>query len=364
MSSQGSYLSSVRRLKLETLECRTNPSRVLQEGDTLIIIGTQEDDTVAIVDDGQGGLEVTFDNTANGGGKGDGSGGSGSGRGSKGSGSGSRGSHGSDSGSSGSDSCESNGDDDDGDNGETVTRSFTGVEEVIFIGLRGNDTFSYDLTGPLTSDLDLDLLLGGGANQATINAADGIDADARLRVDLKSNGGDDDVAVDLGEVGEDAQFELEARLGGGADMFDLIQVGNIGAGALVETRVQSGGGDDTVSASFEGDVAEDAELAIRLQGGGGDDDITALFTGGLAGDLNLRANGGGGNDTVTGEIELVGESEGEIEARVRGNAGDDDLTLNILDPEELAILTTALIDGGDGTDTATNTDNVDVENVP
>ena len=49
---------------------------------------------------------------------------------------------------------------------------------------------------------------------------------------------------------------------------------------------------------------------------------------------------------------------------MRGNAGDDDLTLNILDPEELATLTTALLDGGDGTDTATNTDNVDVENVP
>ena len=49
---------------------------------------------------------------------------------------------------------------------------------------------------------------------------------------------------------------------------------------------------------------------------------------------------------MTADVELVGESEGEIEARVLGSAGDDDLTLNILDPEELATLTTALLDGG------------------
>ena len=75
MSSQlrGSSLSGQRRLKLETLESRCNPSTVIQEGDTLIIIGTQDADTVAIVDDGQGGIVVTFDNTASGGGKGDGS---------------------------------------------------------------------------------------------------------------------------------------------------------------------------------------------------------------------------------------------------------------------------------------------------
>ena len=74
MSSQlkGSSLSGQRRLTLESLESRRNPSTVIHEGDTLIIIGTQDDDTVAIVDDGQGGLDVTFDNTANGGGNGGG----------------------------------------------------------------------------------------------------------------------------------------------------------------------------------------------------------------------------------------------------------------------------------------------------
>ena len=180
---RGSSLSGQRRLKLETLESRCNPSTVIQEGDTLIIIGTQDADTVAIVDDGQGGLEVTFDNTANGGGNGDGSNGSGSGR---------RGSNGSGSGSGSSNGSDSHDDDDGGGGGGIETRSFEGIDEVIFLGLRGDDIFSYDLTGPLTTDIDLTLLLGGGDNQATVNAGDGIE-DARLRVDLKGNGGDDDV---------------------------------------------------------------------------------------------------------------------------------------------------------------------------
>jgi hypothetical protein len=344
MSSQSPGSSWGRRLMLETLESRTNPSRVLREGDTLIIIGTQDADTVAITDDGQGGLSVTFDNTASG----SQNGGSNSG--------------GSSGGSSGSNGSDSNGDN--GGGGGTVTQSFTGVDEVIFLGLRGDDVFTYDLTGPLSSDLDLTLLMGAGNNQATVNAADGIDADARLRVDVKGNGGDDDVSVDLGAVGDDAGFELDARLGGGADALDLTQTGDIGAGAQVETRVQAGSGDDTVDVSFDGNAAADSELTIRLSGGSGDDDLTALFTGETDGSLNLRAGGGDGNDTVASEITLVGTSEGEIRARVQGNDGDDDLTLNIVDPGGAVTLTTAILDGGDGMDTATNTANVTVLNVP
>src|SRR5262245_5952749 len=71
--------SPLRRPTLEVLESRSNPSTVHFNSGTLVIIGTRGDDTVAIVDDGDGGLQVTFDNTAGGGGGShQGSGGSGS----------------------------------------------------------------------------------------------------------------------------------------------------------------------------------------------------------------------------------------------------------------------------------------------
>ena len=62
--------------------------------------------------------------------------------------------------------------------------------------------------------------LGGDNDLATINAADGIETDTRLRVDVDAGQGDDEVAVELGAVADDAQFNLKARLGAGNDLFD------------------------------------------------------------------------------------------------------------------------------------------------
>ena len=227
------------------------------------------------MDDGQGGLEVTFDNTASGGANGGGS---------------HSGSNGSGSGSGGSNGSDSNGDNG-GGGGGIVTESFTGVEEVVFLGLAGDDTFTYELTGPLTTDLDLNLLMGRDNNSATIDASAGIEAGATLVVDVKGNGGDDDFAIDVGDIGDDATFDLVARLGGGDDLFSLIEVGDIGAGASVSTRVEGAGGNDAIDASVEGNVAEGAEVDLRFNGGIGNDTIDLSVEGDVAADalLDIRS---------------------------------------------------------------------------
>jgi hypothetical protein len=348
-----------RRLTLETLESRWNPSTVILEGSTLIVIGTQEADTVAIVDDGQGNLEVTFDNTANGGGKDDPGGsrsGSRGGSHGSGSGSGSRGRNGSD--------CKDSNGDDDGDGGGTVTESFEGVEEVIFLGLKGDDVFTYESTAALSSDLDITLLLGDGNDEATITAADGLDADAELQVEIDGGRNDDTVAVEMGAVGDNAQFGFNARLGQGSDSLELFQTGDVGADARAEIEVAGNGGADELVVSVEGNVAETGELSLRLEGGGGSDVIDGLYLGELDGELRLRVDGGAGDDIAGGDVELTGESTGTVNARVLGRGGDDELTLNVNDLEGMGVIETALLNGGGGTDTASATPNVEIRNVP
>src|SRR5262245_12736869 len=164
-----------RHPQVESLESRWNPSTVHFDDGTLVIVGTREADTVAIVDDGDGGVEVTFDNTAGAGGQNGSNGSNGS---HNGSGSGSNDSRNDSNGSNGSDS---NGD---GGAGGITTRAFDNVDRVIFLGLGGDDVVTYDLTGPLVGDLDIELFLGSGADVATLNLQPGAGADAQLHVNV------------------------------------------------------------------------------------------------------------------------------------------------------------------------------------
>src|SRR5688572_12437543 len=145
-----------RRPQLELLETRWNPSTVKLHGDNLIILGTPAADTVAITDNGQGELTVTYNNTASGrGGQNGGSNGSG--------GSGSNRSNGS----NGSDSNGSNGGGGGGLPPGPTTATFSGVEDVIFLGFDGNDQFTYNLSAALTDERGIRAFLGDGDDTAT-----------------------------------------------------------------------------------------------------------------------------------------------------------------------------------------------------
>jgi hypothetical protein len=335
-----------RRPQLEALECRWNPSTVRMHGDTLVIVGTQGADTVEITDDGEGGLTVTYDNTArNGNGNGNGSG------------SRSNGSRGGNSSGSGSDSNGSNGGGNGGGGGLT-TRTFDDVERVVFIGRGGDDNFSYELTGELTTDRELRLDLGAGDDTATLDFAAGVN-DAELEVDVRGAGGDDTVDATFGDV-TDGDVSLRARLGAGTDELTADLTGDVTGDSDVELDADGGNGDDVLGFNLAGAIDEDATVEVDADGGRGNDDISLTYAGVIDGELDIRLDGGIGNDVVAGTVTAEGAGTGEVTARVRGGRGDDDLTLNIVAPAGVDV--SGLLDGGRGTDTCVATPNVTVIN--
>jgi len=333
-----------RKPTVEGLEERRCPSTVRFNDGTLVIVGTQNADTVAITDDGQGGLAVTFDNTA---GNGDGHNGSGSNGSRSGGSSGSNGSNGSDDSNDGG-----------GGGGGTVTENFTGVERVVFVGLGGDDNFSYTLTGELTTDREIRANLGAGNDTATLDFAASVNG-AQLDVEVSGGAGDDTVDTTLGAV-TDGDVTLDARLGAGTDDLTVNQTADVTGDSQVELEADGGRGDDVLGFNLAGAIGADADVSIDADGGRGADQVTATYTGVLDGVLDLRLEGGRDNDVVSGTVTADTSSTGEVFAVARGGRGDDTLTLNITAPAGVDV--SGLLDGGRGTDTCVATSNVTVIN--
>src|SRR4051794_33938705 len=218
-----------RRPTLEALESRWNPSTVRFHDGTLAIVGTAGNDTVTITDNGSGQITVSYDNTATGGGgQNGGSAGSQAGSGSNAS-----------NGSSGSNGGGGNTGGGGGTTGPT-TSTFTGVNRVVFLGLGGDDTVNYSLTGELTNSRSILLDLGAGNDTATLDFGAGVADGGRLRLGVAGGRGDDTVTATFGAVAGDVS--VGADLGAGNDTLNVPSGGGLTGDARLPLAGDGGGG--------------------------------------------------------------------------------------------------------------------------
>src|SRR5262249_7126976 len=224
----------------EPLENRWCPSTVRFDDGSLRILGTEGADTVVIVDDGKGGVTVTFDNTAQGG-NGDDNNGSGEHSGRH---HGGGGDNDDDNGNNNGSGSNDSGSNDSNNVGGPTTETFTGVEEIRFRGLGGDDNVTYRLSGELTTDRDVRLDLGSGNDTATIDLAAGVNG-AELRLFVNGGQDDDKVNITLGAV-TDGDVTLMTNLGSGNDTLQTTGTGELTGFAGAQLMAFGGGGDDTI----------------------------------------------------------------------------------------------------------------------
>jgi hypothetical protein len=273
--------------------------------------------------------------------------------------------------------------------GAAVTAS--GIRRITIDTKGGNDTVNVNVTGELTSRLNIDLVLGAGNDVADLNFA-AISDELRIKADLGS--GDDLIDINLDqEIREDGEVDIDVRGQDGADQF-ILSVNEVRAGAELNVRFDGGRGNDTLDVRLGDPVDEDAEIKIdarggdgndaltvdattfgtganigegaevevRLDGGRGNDNLNVSFEGEVDGQLELRLDGGDGNDTVVANVTVNAGSTGQVEARVNGGRGNDNLTLNVFDLALGSARVKAKLDGGAGFDTCVSTPNVEEKN--
>ncbi len=230
----------------------------------------------------------------------------------------------------------------------------------------GSDQFNFTTApgqGLRRSHVTLDVSTGSGNDQVSLSLQD-IAKSSSITGTITTNGGNDSVQVSGYTAIRNSSVALTTNLGGGSDTYqELIDLEGFrlyGTSSSWQTTVNGGNGNDTItqrsangtrSATFEG------VFSNNFLGGSGSDAITmAMETLSLnGGTLALNADGGDGNDTVSISATVHPASTGgRIDILGGGGAGDDTLDLTLSADNTLNTYTHrgAILDGGDGTDTA------------
>jgi hypothetical protein len=315
----------------EPLEYRWCPSAYIQEvGHTLIVHGdTHASDSIVVTDDGKGDVSATISNAK----------------------------------------------------GNSVSGAGSGIDHIKVETLNGNDSVNYSLSAALGQNEWLEIQLGKGNDQVTLDATAGV-TNAKLGIDVDGGKGPDQLTANFGSLST-AKVALFANLGRGKDQATL----NFAAitGSQVNAEVHTGGSSDTVTTNFNADITNStvysrsylgrgadtftanvagnlvgtsalimkvygdagkdtisvnapntnidagSRLVLDLYGGRGADSISANYQGVDNGTLRVVEHGGPGNDTVSENLTLNQGSTGNVIARVYGGAGNDDETLNVFD---------------------------------
>jgi hypothetical protein len=292
----------------------------------------------------------------------------------------------------------------------------TALVNVTANGGRGNDTLTLQMQNVAIGDTDQFTLNGGdGAdtltlqvqnvtfnnpNQFTLNGENGTDtlnaqvqnvtfSDPRQAGNpniftLNGGAGADtfNVAfanVTVGASDPTAHVVVSLAGGDGGDTFNVsfasLALGNpnafIGPNFRLGLDLSGDAGNDTANVRFVNVVWNNPEdkVAVNLRMGSGDD-VANVSLGDPQEDFwdghcDLLVDGQGGDDRLSVTINVSAASRGAINAQVLGGDGDDTLTLNVYANPDLydnPDLFVALIDGGNGFDTASSTANVTVRN--
>jgi hypothetical protein len=219
--------------------------------------------------------------------------------------------------------------------------------------------------------------LGAGPNTYTADFQE-IGFGDRAAVDMSVVGGAqvDTVQVnmhdDIGDGTKASRFSATVDLLGGNDVFQaqFDRAGNVFRAddhSQASFAVRGGAGNDTLTAAQAGAagtirIDPGALVSIDLDGGLGNDtlvtDFGAADTLELIGAVRVRMDGGLGNDALTCLLANEVDTTGEYDVAIRGGAGSDTATFSLVNNGGTPVLGPtgkAVLDGGLGTDTLTNT---------
>ena len=218
--------------------------------------------------------------------------------------------------------------------------------------------------------------LGAGVNTYTADFQE-VGFGDRAAVDMTVVGGAqvDTVQVnmhdDVGNGVKSSHFSAVVDLLGGNDVFKSLfdrsgNVFRVDDHSQCSFAVRGGAGNDTLSAAQTGAagtirIDPDALFSIDLDGGLGNDTMVTDFGAGdtfeLLGSVRVRMDGGLGTDALNCLLANDVDTTGEYDVAIRGGAGNDTMAFNLVNNGGAPILGPtgkALLDGGLGTDTLTN----------
>jgi hypothetical protein len=234
--------------------------------------------------------------------------------------------------------------------GVTKTISAHGVQQVKINAGDGNDSVSYQTTGVLKTSRQIDLVMGKGSDQVSLDFSKGATA-PKLAVDLEGKTGTDQVALKLGAV-TNTNVNLTANLGAGNDHLFALLNGSLSGAAQVLLKVSGGAGYDGVVVEATGNIAAAAKLNVNVSGAAGADTLHVDYSGQLKGQLNILEDGGVGSDLVGSYVTLKAGSTGVLTDQVNGGVGDDLLVMFVNDHSGKMKSVKAHVDGGAGNNIA------------
>ncbi len=216
------------------------------------------------------------------------------------------------------------------------TGSGTGIRNVVVSATGGGDTVNYSVAGTrgataLTNSETVSIRATKGNNVVTLDLSGGVSG-ANVGVDVDTSGGENNVTETIGALTSVKLFSVVDGTGGG-DTLDTSLTGNVTASKAL-LGVDGFGGGDTLGLHVKGDIAADSLLATQIAGGfkGGDKE-TFDFTGALDGKLFTSADGYGGNETITQNVTVNQGSTGKLFAFMHAGKGStaNMLGLNLTD---------------------------------
>jgi len=273
-------------------------------------------------------------------------------------------------------------------NGTTQTASYSSSQvSRIEIELEGgNDRLTYELGSNFTRAKEMEVDLGRGNDFASFNMGQvlmdtnglpvltagrtqGGIIQARLEIDVEAGSDRDVVLVDIGTINS-ASVTVEVDMDGGNDELyaglwgDLLGTASASYdldGNDSNDIVRFAGRRDMLNHEYDVDIGVNATLTVEMDGGGGSDLVRANMINEVKGRLNLLIEGGSGNDRGTAadgnpmgasaSVRLLAGSTGFLHARVKGNDGNDAMGFELInDSGGAAVILSALLDGGRGTD--------------
>ena len=203
----------------------------------------------------------------------------------------------------------------------------------------GDDGALVDLEGII--DAPISVTVTGGAGVDTIYAATAALIDSNYRVTL--DGGNDTDFISTFHNGTLNGAMVSTCLGGnGDDLISDFQIFKVHG--TFEGHADGGNGSDMVEVQlgmiisfdpelpflvFGFDVATGGQANYDMTGGDGHDALFVNYLGHLDGQLNLRAGGGRGSDELFAILDIHAESTGCLSAQFLGGHGDDDMRVRV-----------------------------------
>jgi hypothetical protein len=206
-----------------------------------------------------------------------------------------------------------------------------GIEDQIYIALKGNDTITITQTGAWTGQKkDFQALLGIGTNSLSYNS-NGFAIGASSRIAFEVTGGTGVDSVNLAFAGNavsQSSILIRADLGNGNDVMSLELPATSSTGRL-NADVTLGVGTNVFTMT-QGVAITAGEVNLEVEGSTGRETITLNPTKVAGGRMRINALLGGGNDTYTANLDLALldlTANGELFLAADGGGGNDILTV-------------------------------------